>query len=336
MIQNPHIHKVLYVVGTLLAAATVYGAYILAVYVPPVPEAAPTSSNRGQLILTLKPLVPGSSHAGIYSYSLGTNALTVVKNDRDYFAPAFSTDNHTAVVAGNTDTEYRLYLATDKDEASAVPLVPPSPALSAGAAQWSKDNKFLAYTALTALKSVTDSDIENSRIVYVDTDTKEQVILDTGTSPLIQNNGSILYLKEDGVYRMTTNSMSPSAPERILYFDGYSATTQSRIALSPDEKYLAVTNPDTHRFDVYSVDIGDTNDHIVRSYIFSKNDIGFWPVFSPDSKSLAYIRYTTDNSEGTPPKKSVSVYDVLTGTSREVFDLRQFTNDFLSLSAWAK
>ena len=179
-----------------------------------------------------------------------------------------------------------------------------------------------------------DISIANSRIVLGDTSTStnKQVILDTGTSPLFQNNGSILYLKEDGVYRMTTNSMSPSAPERILYFDGYTVTTQSRIALSPDEKYLAVTNPATPHLDVYKIMHPESAD-VVPVRVLSETNIAFWPVFSPDSKSLAYIRYAF-NGAGQVAGKNISVYDLNTGTSRVLFDLTSFADDYLSLTSW--
>jgi len=334
MQQNTHINKILVVVLACLVLFTGYISYYLATYtVDEAPPETAASTYKGTLTMTLDPVVPASALSGIYTFSLGSKTLSIKNDERDYYAPAFSTDDRIAVVTNGEEGDFQLYISDVKNQEDAEALVPPSPALHAGVAEWSIDNTALVYDAITALPEAGNVDIENSRVVYVDTETYDQVILDTGTSPIFQNDGSVLYLKSDGVYYITVTDMVASEPERVIAFDGYAATARSRIALSADEKLIAITNPDAGGFEVYHlVTLEDGSS--VPERVFGQDNIGFWPVFSPDSSALAYVQINV--AEGEVTGRTLSIYDIKTSRSRPIFDLKEFNQEFLSLTSWTE
>lgn len=333
MQQNTHINKLLVVILACLVVFTGYISYYLATYtVAELPEET-TNVSKGNLSLTLKPLVPDSSRAGLYSYSFGAGEITLRNEDNDYYAPAFSTDNKVSVVTNDENGESQLFISDVNNHQDPEAFTPPSPALFPGASQWSIDNTAVVYEAYTAVQSDDDKSIENTRVVYLDVETGEQIIVDTGTSPVFQVDNTILYLKSDGVYHATVADMTVSVIERVIAFEEVIATTRSRIALSGDEKLLAVTNPDAPLFEVYHqalLEDGTTGPQL----LFSDNNIAFWPVFSPDTKSLAYIQVIAQDSE--VASKAIALYDIEKGTSQQIFDLKQYDTDFLSLTSWTK
>ena len=334
MQQNSHINTLLTIVLGLLVLFTVYISYYLATYtVGDVPPETLSETYKGTLTMTLKPTVPASAPAGMYTFSLGTKTLTLKNDAHDYYAPAFSTDERVAFVASGGDNGNQLYISNVNNEETAEVLVPPSPALFAGTSHWSIDNTALVYDAITALPEVDNVEIENSRIVYVDTETNDQMIIDTGTSPIFQSDGSILYLKSDGVYSTTVTDMVASEPELVIPFDEYDATTRSRLAISADEKLIAITHPGAALFEVYHfVTLEDGSE--VPAVVFGQDDTVFWPVFSPDRTEIAYVQihFTDEKVSG----KSLSIYNIETGKARPVFDLKEYSDENLSLTAWNK
>lgn len=334
MQQNSKLNTILTIILGVLILFTLYISYYTATYtVTEIPAEEPIPTHRGSLTLTLQPLVPASAKAGVYTYSFGADEPTVKNAENDYFAAAFSSDERVSVVTNDENGESQLFISDINNHQDPEAFTPPSPALFPGASQWSKDNTAVVYDALTARPSDEDWAIEYSRVVYLDVETGEQVIVDEGTSPVFQNDNSILYLKTDGVYYARVIDMKVEGIERVIAFDEAQSTALSRIALSPDEELLAVTHPDISLVEVYhQVTLEDGTR--VPDLVFADETIAFWPVFSPDRKSLAYIQII--NKDGEVASKAIAVYDIETGTSERVFDLKQYTEQFLSLTSWTK
>lgn len=324
MQQNTKLNTVLTILLVVLILFTLYISYYLATYqISDAPGQTFAQSYRGTLLMTLKPT---EGNVGLYTFGLLSKSLVVKDEETTYYAPTYSTDDRMSYAILGENGTFDLAIANTINEDEPDLLSPPSPALSAGTSMWSKDDTAIVYDALTALPSEDDTEIENSRIIYVDTETFEQVVVDTGTSPLFKQDGSILYLKTDGVYYAEIVDMVPVNTERVIDFVDYEATTHSRVALSADEKLLAVTHPDSNLVSVYHlVTLGDGSR--VPAVVFSDDTNAYWPVFSPDRQSIAYIQKT-------PAGKSISVYNVATGTSKPVFDLNGYDDDHVSLTAW--
>ena len=326
---------------TLLIILGVAGRYAYTEYIAgfepaPVAELAPASRDMGSLIMTLKPSVPANSAAAIYALSVQNASLKKVDDSHDFYAPALSSDGRVAVVENTGPSSWQLVVAKVGDKETEMTVVPPAPAIFPGASSWSADNKFIVYDAVAALPSADDVAIDNSRVVLLDTVTGTQKILDIGVSPLFMKDGSVIYIKTDGVYRidgqaLAGTSTSAVVAARVAIFDEYSATRSARIALSHDENTVIVSLLHSGGSLVYSV---------VREPEFFMSEVGrmagraLFPVFSPDDQSIAFI-YQTEDKEGNAVK-SLGVADVRTLTTRTILDLNAYTDEFLSLGAWVK
>jgi len=327
---------------TLLIIFGVVGRYGYTEYIArfesaPVAEQAKAVQDMGSLIMTLKPSVPANSAAAIYALTVQNASLKKVDDSHDFYAPAFSSDGRVAVVENTGPSSWQLVVAKVSDKEAQLTVVPPAPAIFPGASSWSAGNKFIVYDAVTALTSADDVAIENSRVILLDTGTGLQKVLDTGVSPVFMKDGSIMYIKPDGVYRIGSQTISAAttttadAPARVATFDEYQATRSARLALSHDENTVIVSLLQSGGSLAYSV---------VKGPDFYLSEVGrmagraLFPVFSPDDQSIAFI-YQTEDKEGNA-SKSLAVADIRTLTMRTVFGLNAYTDEFLSLGAWVK
>lgn len=330
----------LIIVMTLLIIIAVGVRYAYMAYpslfgvVPPEKE-IPVAQLAGSLIMTMQPSVPVGSAAAIYAVSPQTGAVKRIDDTHDYFAPSFSSDGRVAVTTslGTSSIALAIVKVSDKDNPTFV--VPPAPALVPGASSWSNDNKYVVYEAITALPSPEDVSIESSRIILLDTQTGAQKTLDTGASPLFLKDGSILYLKQDGIYRIDaeglTASSSAESAERVAYFDGYTASRTSRISASHDGTKLAASHPLSNGLVAYTMSV---------SPAFTLTDKGgikeqaLDPVFSPDDRSIAFIEIGADGDGHTT--KNLMIADTRTLEVHVLLKLAPYTNIALSLGAWVQ
>lgn len=327
---------------TLLLVVGVVGRYAYTEYpglfgYEPVVEQQVASASRytGSLIITLKPSVPANSAAAIYALSAQDASLKKVNDSHDFYAPAFSSDGRVAVVESVGESSWQLVIAKVADQVPQMSVVPPSPALFPGASSWSSDNKYIVYDAVTALPAADDVAIDNSRVVLLDVTTGVQKILDTGVSPLFMKDGSIVYIKNDGVYRITSEGVASAAPIdtalRVASFDEYQATRSARLALSHNENLAFVSLLQSGGSIVYQV---------ARDPEFVMNETGrvagraLFPVFSPDDKSVAFIYQATDKDGHA--MKSLAIEDIHTFAMHTLADLNAYTDEFLSIGAWVK
>lgn len=330
----------LIVVMALLIMIFVGGRYTYMAYpslfgvVPPQKE-IPVAQLAGSLIMTMQPSIPVGRPTAIYAVSPQTGAIKQIDDTHDYFAPSFSSDGRVAVATAEGSSSVVLAIAKVADTDHPEFVVPPAPALMPGASSWSSDNKYVVYEAITALPTAEDSAIENSRIVLLDTQTRVQKILDVGASPLFMKDGSILYLKSDGIYRIDgdglTASSSEESAERVAYFEGYTASRISRIAVSHDATLLAASHPQSNGLIAYTIS---------SSSVFALSDKGgvkeraLDPVFSPDDRSIAFIEIGTD-AYGHATKNLI-IADTRTFTTHTLLNLAPYTTTALSLGAWVK
>lgn len=328
------------IIVTLLLITFVGGRYAYTAYpslfgvVPEVTE-VPASQLSGSLIMTMKPSIPAQSAGAIYAVSVQGGAVKKVDDSHDYYAPSFSTDGRVAVVGNVASSSWQLIVAKVSDKDTQMVVVPPAPAIFPGASSWSPDNKYIVYDAVTALPTADDVSIENSRVVLLDVTTGVQKILDIGVSPLFMKDGSIIYIKADGVYRIASDGLTSVAPvdttARVATFDEYQATRSARIALSHDENTVLVSLLQSGGSIAYQV----THDpDFYMGEVARVAGRALFPVFSPDDKNIAFIHQSEDK-EG-HATKSLAIEDVRTLTMHTLTDLSAYTDEFLSLSAWVK
>ena len=312
-----------------------YSALFFAEPVVDVPDASTVLQLPGSLILTLMPSIPLNSPAGIYAVSPKTGATKKIEDTNSYFAPSFSTNNFMAVTTATGSSSLQLMIVNVNDREHPIFFTPPAPLLFPGSSSWSPDNKFVVYEAVTALPTVGDVDIAHSRIVLLDATTGKQTILDVGASPVFSQDGSIVYLKSDGIYHVPSTvfaaGTSTQDKARVVWFDGYQATRDSHIAISHDGKTLLATHPHINSMIGYHI---NTTGEFTLTQTAGINTYALFPVFSPNDTDVAFIELNKD-AEGIITK-NLSIVNVVTLQKHILMDLVPYTNNFLSLSAWVK
>ncbi|HEX4008229.1 MAG TPA: prolyl oligopeptidase family serine peptidase [Acidobacteriaceae bacterium] len=142
-----------------------------------------------------------------------------------------------------------------------------------------------------------------------------------GRTPAISPNGATLaYLKDDQIW--TLDLRDPAAkPAQLFHGRG----DLGSLLWSPDGKYLAFTSErDDHGF----VGIFSFADSSLR-YLDPSTQIDRDPVWSPDSRHIAFVRIPPDTSgidfkpRRTAQPWSLRVADVTTGTGREVWHAQE-------------
>jgi hypothetical protein len=331
------------IVVTLLLITFVAGRYAYTAYpslfgslfgIPPEVAEAPAAQLGGSLIMTMKPSIPVGSPAAIYAVSPQNGSVKKIDDTHDYFAPSFSSDGRVAVATSIGSSSVALALVKVSDKDHPIFVVPPAPALSPGASSWSQDNKYVVYEAITALPTPGDLAIENSRIVLLDILTGAQKTLDEGVSPLFMKDGSVLYVKSDGIYRIDIQglvaSSSAESAVRVAYFEGYKASRRSKLAVSHDGTKLVAVHPSSNVFIAYTI----SNPSFSLSYKGSVSERALYPVFSPDDRSIAFIVADTD-ADG-HITKTLMTADTGTLEAHKLLSLAPYTNTALSLAAWVQ
>lgn len=301
----------------------------------PAPKVLPAAQVSGSLILTMQLAIPAGSPAAIYAVTAQDGAVKKVDDTHDYFAPSFSSDGRVAVTAGLGNSAMALALVKVSDRANPTFIVPPAPALFPGASSWSGNNKYVVYEAITSLPTPADIAIDSSRVILLDTETGAQKIVDVGASPLFLKDGSILYLKHDGIYRIDAAGLSASSSEetaeRVAYFNGYEATRMSRIAVSHDGLSLVVSHPESNGLVGYAA---STSPQFVLRDLGGIQGKALFPVFSPDDRSIAFISVGADDAGRTT--KNLMMADTRTLTTHTLLSLAPYTDAALSLGAWVQ
>ncbi len=291
-----------------------------------------SSPVSGNLLASLKPNGTEGATASIYKMSPSTGEILLESDANDFFAPTLSHDGSRVAVVGNDGEDIgRLFVAdiTQPDEAQS--YVPPTPALWAGPASWSSDDSLIVYEALGAITNATDTAIENSYVVVLDPETREQQIVDFGVSPVFAPDDSIVYLKSDGIYRRRMMNGAPvDSVERLTFFDGYSATRNSQMALSPDGSLIIVTHPESALFLSYGVFGADG---MIQLSVPTVRDIlAAWPVFSPDGMHLVYVALNVTGDQATAG--SLMRVDLSTGDTQTVTSLEGYADTNLAIHDW--
>ena len=287
----------------------------------------------GSLIMALQPSLPANSVAGLYEISAHTNALKKVNDSHDFFTPSVSPDGLTTVTAvAMDDGTTQLVLSSTANGADEVRITPPSPTLFAGHSVWSPDGAYIVYEALTAKQSQNDPDINMSRIILFNRATNEQVIIDTGSSPVFLPDNSVLYLKSDGVYHAEYGLTPSSAPQRVAYFDNMVIGRAERIAVSHTGDTIAFSNPDAGELTLSRLLSDDDGQRMAGAVVLK--GLYFWPTFSPDDSRVAAVEYYKDTDGA--PHKSLAMFNVTTREGSGVVSLDAYSDDHLSIGAWLK
>lgn len=295
-------------------------------------EQAVINPLPGTFLATMRPLSPEGARAGIYKISAASGEATLENEAGDFYAPTISNEgSRIAVVSSEGTDDALLFVGSITQPESAFGFAPPSPALRAGAADWSADDTHIVYEAFASLPAPGDTSIRNAHVVLLDVDSKEQQIIDSGVSPVFDSENSLMYLKADGLYRQMLATGTPvGEPTRVAFFDGYDATTDSQVAIAADGAHVVVTHPHISLIITYDIYGSDEGIELVENSNYFRSVS--WPVFSPDGSSLAFIEHDVDENNTT--SKALKVMELSSGEVRVIKPLDGYDISYLSLRGW--
>ncbi len=287
---------------------------------------------RGNLLVSLKEKGVEVGRTGIYRMDAATGQMSLENDSNDFYAPTMTNDRSRVAVVGNDGDDVGvLFVADITQPEDAAVYMPPAPALWAGVANWSSKDDLIAYDALAPVTAATDTAMENSYVVILNPANGNQRILDTGTSPVFAPDDSVVYLKHDGIYRQRMSNMAPNGEvERLALFDGFFATRNSQIAISPDGSSIVVTHPESALVLTYAV-FGANGVTALSEPVVTEASVA-WPVFSPDGEQLAYVSLDVTGDEARAD--ALMVVDRASGKRHTVKSLGGYDNSNLAIRDW--
>lgn len=186
---------------------------------------------------------------------------------------------------------------------------------------------YMALHDKAQLSSVGEYDLINWDIHY--NDGKLNSVIATGLYPHWISNEEFIYLSKDGMHRMNALTKKDSLLSD-LSIDGnkVSIAANMMIAVSKDGRRVAFANPEASATYVYEL-----SEAGIAPLKTLDGAGGFWPLFSPDGKTLAI--QVTDNSKDIAPRASVQFWDIERGEMKpENLDLSAYRPGALFMTDW--
>ena len=241
---------------------------------------------------------------------VGTNALQVqqeVKHEiaagdimQVYEAPAQA--GHIAVVGEAQQ------ISTDHGDHKQMPAI-------------SDDGALVAYvTSTSSSRFVASSTIHVIRVA-----SSTELVSMRGSAPQWLNTVAFYYVAPDGVRLYNTSNRSSTL---VIPVTGQS---NFKLAVSPDRLMFAFSNPDSRSVYFYQV----LNNGLILQPLKTLDTLGFWTVFSPDSRYVA-IQTASSSPNGTLSNPSLAIYATTSFEQVDSVSLGELLNDRLFVTAWIR
>lgn len=159
---------------------------------------------------------------------------------------------------------------------------------------------------------------------------KADTIVATGLYPHWISNDEFIYTSKDGEHRYSVASKTDTLAFKLAREDGRSINIQANMmsAISEDGKIFAFSNPEESGVYIYSVDGVK-----VEPPHFIKGAWGFWPLISPDGKTLAI--QSVNSATGKDKEPYIAFFDIATGAPLpEGVSLVGYNPDALFMTDW--
>lgn len=293
----------------------------------------PNSSAQGKLYLSLFP-IDRSEDQSMYTLDLAKGDLSKIFNQEEL--SFFSLDgvlspdgSKIAYVRNDYESSNYEIVIRDIESEETAPISLATPSLKLGP-RWSRDGSKIAF--YEKIRSSTGQlSIEDWDVRIIDTETGFENIINAAVQPNFVSNDQIIVLRSDGLYAYKLNGQGFSGRKIWEILDGVGLINM-KIDVSDDSSFIAWSIPDKGKINVIEIkSLEPFSGEIIKTI----NDHVFWVVFSPDSKHLATQSVDWDNLS-TNPNPKIVLYD-LSGdnlSSRELFDLSSYNQNFLFLSDW--
>ena len=318
-------HLVKWIVVAMLIVLGIIIVYLVSVGDKPygVIFVSSSSNSTDSLLTTYAVAVNGSGPeiVGMTSTSVG-----------DFYS--FSRDKTTVAFVGTTQSRLQQFTSGQLPAGSVMQVYRapvtqgsvPSPNLaeqltsSNGKAKEmpsvSDDGSLVAYVVVA-----TSSQSVDTSIIHLVGPQGDRALFE-GIDPQWYSDTSFYYIAPDGVRLYDT---AASSSILVLPVKGQS---NFKLSLSPDRRILAFSDPDARA--VYFYAIGTNG--VTLSPLKTLNGVGFWTVFSPDSRFVAI--QTAQDSGGSLNNPSLVIYDSSSFTQVGTVSLGTLLNDRLFVTAW--
>jgi len=294
---------------------------------------------KGSVYLTMRPLANNDYNDQVSSYLFNaeTSELEEFLNPDDNFTgPVKLSPDNDKLAFISEDDEHMMQVFVKDLSSGSVDQITRGIILAKQVTDWSPDGSQVAFVGITVLDSL--GDLEQSLFypeawdIYV-ADLEGNIrFITKGSSPFFSPDGKyLLCLKNSGFHLVDieTGQSVQAMPDR----DG-TAGRSMKLDLSNDRTMLALSNADGNALFVYK--IGSWKPFSFES---GKNvhTRGFWPVFSPDNRYLAFEEVDmVDAGEGEHEfvNPRLVFYDLESFEKQKAIDLNQYSQTSMWISDW--
>lgn len=284
---------------------------------------------EGSIYLSLSP--KDENHSSIYKYNVATKQLDMYYGTKDGFALAgkFTNGNDPGLLISQLIVDGTLQIFNIDPEKDERHVMTNSSTTLKRQPTYIEAKNTLIYGGSD--QNWNDSFRPNDFNVYVKTGSVEEQKLTFGAIPTLTPDGeAVVVLRNDGLYKVGVVNQTE---EKIWGIDGNGTTTLGQqFAISPKGNYIAWTDPANAKIHFKKVDSWSPfvgyNDKIISA-------TGFWPIFSPDEKYLAYQEVDWVKVEdGLSPKPRLVIINLATLERRIVQDLDEFDQLRMFINEW--
>lgn len=279
----------------------------------------------GTMLIQYAPF--GGSISTLYTFDMHSQALAVSQSQYDQ--PSVSSDGKYIVAAytmNSSSTPNGIYLF-DRTSRT-LTLFARTPNFLAKYPSLSPDDSTVVFATHSG---TTDMSVPSSWVISIVRSGAAAITIAHGAYPQWgPNSHTVVYLGNDGLHVVDTDTKKD---KRVWTAQGQ-VTTHMQYAISDDAQYIALAAPESADA-MYIAHITSWSPFTIESYAtLSGHDYN--PVFSPDSKYIAYVQYdeSMDTTDPASTHRRLMVSDIGGHSENQLADLSRVSGTTLLLNTW--
>ena len=295
-----------------------------------------TFDLKGNVYLTMRPL-DNKNQIKSYSFNAETSELEEFLNpDNNFTGPVKLSPDNGKLAFVSEDNERMMQVFVKDLSSGSIKQITRGSILAKQVIDWSSDGSQIAFVGVAPFESLRDLGqslfYPEAWDIYITDLEGNMRFITKGTSPFFSPDGKyLLCLKNSGFHLVDIESRK--SVQAMSESDG-TAGRSMKLDLSNDRTMLAVSNADGEGLFVYK--IGSWKPFNLESGK-SVHTIGFWPVFSPDNRYLAFEEVDiVDTEEGKHKfvNPRLVFYDLESFEKQKTIDLNRYSQESMWISDW--